>query len=553
MSKFLQYLQIGFLGWGMTSCANVVAPDGGPRDEAPPVVIEAQSTPNLQTNFEKQTIELTFDEWVELKDVFNQVVISPPLEYPFELKIKRRTVRFEFDEAEELRPNATYTINYGEAIQDLNERNPVENLRFVFSTGDYIDSLRVTGKIVDAQTNEPLKGILFMLYENTADTVVRTERPFYFGKTNEEGLFTIENVKAGQFKGFALKDADFNYKFTQNTEQIGFPDTLLTLSEEHQPHLEIKLFQEARQLRIVEIDTSRFGLVKLGFNRTPNGMTYQAPDFNGELTEEYVKDTLKLWYTEEQQNPWQLLVTQDTLLRDTLLIPVRSKENFVENGKLRTLLKAQKKVLRQMPGKPMVIEYSHPLASFDTAAIHLYEDTLHIRVTPEISFDTMAGRNLQLSFPWKEGMPYELELLPGAVTDVFGLSSQDSLLQKYVGDSRKNFGNLILTLSGLDSTENYIIQLWQQDKNQVSELQSRGSSVFNHTYHLLAPGEYTVRVITDWNGNGYWDPGLYDDLRQPEPIYRKKMQQLRANWDLEAEVVLGVVEPVEVEEEKEKN
>ncbi len=551
MSKFCRFFQFVFVGLALASCANVVPPAGGEKDETPPIVVEENSTPNLQTNFEKQTIELTFNEWVELKDVFNQVVISPPLEYPFELDIKRRTVRFEFDEAEELRPNATYTINFGEAIQDLNERNPAENLRFVFSTGDYIDSLRVSGHIIDAQTSLPVEGILFMLYENTADTVVRTERPFYFGKTDELGQFLIENVKAGQFKGFALKDSDFNYKFTQTTEMIGFPDTLLTIAEGNEPNLKIRLFQEARQLRVIEVDTSRFGLVKLGFNRTPNGMTYRAPDFQGEFIEEYVKDTLKLWYQDEQPGPWQLFVTQDTLLNDTLLIPERSKENFRENALLKSLLRTQPKALRQPPGKPMVIEFSHPLASYDTALIQVIEDTLLIPVFPEVSIDSTVGRELWLSFPWKDGMPYEVTILPGAVTDIYRLSNQDSIQQKYVGDSRKNFGNLILTLSGLDSTENYIIQLWQQDKNMISELQSQGSSQFNHTYSLLTPGEYTLRVITDWNGNGYWDPGLYDDLRQPEPIFRKKMQQLRANWDLEAEVILGVQDVEEEEEPKE--
>ena len=217
----------------LTFCANPIPPDGGPEDTQPPQLVEEESSPNYQVRFEKQRIELTFDEWVELNDVFNQVVVSPPLEYPFEASLKGKALRFEFDEEEELRPEATYTINFGEGVRDLTERNPTENLRFVFSTGDYIDSLSVSGRVVDAKTGEPVEGALFMLYDNLSDTVVRTERPFYFARTNKQGSFLIENVKSGTFKGFALQDANRNYRFDQAQEPIGFPDTLLVC--ERQP------------------------------------------------------------------------------------------------------------------------------------------------------------------------------------------------------------------------------------------------------------------------------------------------------------------------------
>ena len=194
-------------------CANPIAPTGGPRDETPPQLDTSQSTTNYQTNFEKQTIELTFDEWVNLNDVFNQVVVSPPLDNRPEVRIKKKTILFEFAEEEVLRDSATYTINFGEAIKDLTEGNPADNLRFVFSTGDFIDSLSVQGRIVDARTGEPVEGVLFNMYDELQDTVVRTRRPFYFAKTNKEGQFRVENVKSDTFKLFALKDANLNYLF----------------------------------------------------------------------------------------------------------------------------------------------------------------------------------------------------------------------------------------------------------------------------------------------------------------------------------------------------
>ena len=225
------------------NCATPVAPDGGPKDEIPPALDSVGTTPNFQTNFEKQRIELTFDEWVKLDDVFNQVVISPPLQKKYVTSIKGKTVRFEFDEEEVLRDSATYTINFGEAVKDLTESNPAENLRFVFSTGDFLDSLEMSGMIVDALTNEPVEKVLFMLYENLSDTVVRTDLPFYFARTDKSGRFTIRNIKSGTFKGFALLN-DFGYTFDQPNEQIGFPDEFILINDTIENNIKVKLFQE---------------------------------------------------------------------------------------------------------------------------------------------------------------------------------------------------------------------------------------------------------------------------------------------------------------------
>ena len=115
----------------LARCANIVPPVGGPKDETPPQVVEEKSTPNKQTNFQKQRIELTFDEFVVLEDVFNQVVVSPPLQYRPTLSLKGKTLRIDFDSRDTLLENVTYTINFGEAIKDLTEKNQADNLRFV--------------------------------------------------------------------------------------------------------------------------------------------------------------------------------------------------------------------------------------------------------------------------------------------------------------------------------------------------------------------------------------------------------------------------------------
>ena len=138
------------------SCATPTTPTGGPRDENPPQIDTTLSTPNFQTRFLKQDISLTFNEWVMLEDVFNQVIISPPLQFKPEIYIKKKSVIIKWDERETLRENVTYTFNFGESVKDLTEKNPAEKLRFVFSTGDFIDSLTLSGKVVDAVDGKPL-------------------------------------------------------------------------------------------------------------------------------------------------------------------------------------------------------------------------------------------------------------------------------------------------------------------------------------------------------------------------------------------------------------
>ncbi|MCB0552667.1 MAG: Ig-like domain-containing protein [Phaeodactylibacter sp.] len=533
----------------LTFCANPLPPEGGLKDVDPPKLVVEESTPNFQTKFQKKTIELTFDEWVEVQDVFNQVVVSPPLEYKFELSLKRKTVRFSFDEREQLRPEATYTINFGEAVKDLNERNPAENLRFVFSTGDFIDSLSVTGIIVDAQTAKPVESALFMLYDNLSDTVVRTERPFYFARTGKDGRFQIENVKAGLFKGFALKDANLNYRFDQALEPIGFPDSLLVVSDSLQPDLLVKLFTEERPLRLLESDDSRYGLVRLAFSKAPEGLNLSYEDVGQQnVAYEINPDTTKVWFDLPEEKSWKLYLRQDTVLNDTVQVRSRNRQDFLEKARL-SFRPQGSQVININPSRPIELAVNHPVLRYDTSLIRFYEDTLRTLVQPQLSLDTNGQRRLSIAYPWKEGLPYEMELMPGAFTDIYGLQN-DTIIQKYKAELRKNFGNLALTIDSLSADTSYIVELLGKGDELVERFLVQGLNTFQQSFTALPPGNYSVRIITDWNGNGRWDSGNYDLYLQPEPISQKPLeQQLRASWDLESTIILErkvvpVLEPV---------
>ncbi len=519
---------LGLAAWG---CANTIAPQGGPQDETPPQLDTAASTPNYQTRFEKQPIDLVFDEWVQLEDIATQVVVSPPVDN-FDVRMRRKGIRFTFGDDEELLEDATYTINFGSSVRDLTEGNAAENLRFVFSTGDVLDSLEVAGRILDALTNEPVEGSLFMLYENTADSVVRTERPFYFARSDTAGRFLISNVKGGTFKGFALTDDRPNYQFDAG-EAIGFPDSLILLDSSRTPRLEIMLFKEVELPNFIDEEQEGFGQVKLIFDSSPEAIEVSTP--NGpSLFPEVVQDSLIVWYSEPTDNAWNLAYRLDTLLADTVRIDPQDGEAFLERARLRRQPRPER--LDIHPRRPLLISFNHPLAVIDTPLVRLTSDSLPNPVSPRASIDSTDFRRIRVDYNWRTGYPYRLELLPGALFDIFGIGNGDTIAVDLRTKLPSDYGNLNLVINGLDSTMAYVLELRDPSDEIVAERLISATAEYTETFPLLPPATYQVRLITDRNGNGQWDTGNYDLKRQPEPIYLKELEQLRANWDLDAEI-----------------
>lgn len=518
------------------SCATPIAPDGGPRDEQPPRVDNTESTPNFQTNFVKQRIELTFDEWIKLDDP-SQIVYSPPLAKNPVVSTKGKTVRIDFDDNLELRDSATYTINFGEAIVDLTESNPAEDLRFVFATGDFLDSLEISGLVVDALSNEPVEGVRFMLYENLADSVVRTALPFYFSQTGKDGRFNIKNIKEGIFKGFALK-SEYDYKYDQPNEEVGFLDTFLTINSTMNDSIRVRLFVAEPVLRVKEIEDKNYGILKVVFNRKP-----YAVDLVYELTDqtvfyEYDKDTLKVWYDQRSDSAWQFIVRQDTLLNDTIQVKEVDRNAFMEEAQLRAFKPIRKNAKKVIPDEQVFFEFNHPIQSFDTSLIRLYEDTSELVVQADLSIDSIAIRRMNINYNWKEGIPYSLEILPDAIRDMYGLANKDSLVQNYRIEESKNLGIVNLTVEDMDSLSTYLLELISGQSTIVDTIQISGQGTFEKVFKHLSPGEYSVQITTDINANGRWDTGDYDQKRQPEPIFRRKLEKLRANWEVEAKFSL---------------
>lgn len=213
-----------------TRCAKMGSLTGGPRDEDPPEVIE--STPeNYSVNFSGDKIEITFNEYIQLDDINQELVISPPLENQPDVRLRNKSILIELEN--ELRPNTTYTLNFGRAIKDNNEGNPLTNYEFVFSTGEFLDSLSVGGNLLNAfDLKAPEDPVTVMLYDDLSDSIVFKDIPVYIGKTNEDGTYRINNLKADTFKLFALQDMNNNFLFDLPNEPIAFLDTSIIVDAE---------------------------------------------------------------------------------------------------------------------------------------------------------------------------------------------------------------------------------------------------------------------------------------------------------------------------------
>jgi uncharacterized protein (DUF2141 family) len=536
----------------LLACARPVTPTGGPKDTEPPLLDTLLSTPNFSTNFRQDRIELTFNEWITTSDVAKQVVVSPPLPSKKNLPditLKGKTVIIRFEKDQTLRPNTTYTINMGSAVRDLHESNPAPNLRFVFSTGDFIDSLSASGAVVDAFTGVPVENATVMLYENTADSAVLQEKPYYFARSDKSGQFTLQNLKAGTYRMVVIDDAVPNIRWDGVQERIGFADSLVLVSAQNTPNIPyIRLFQPEPPLRVADSDTSAYGRVRLRFTALPDGMALAADDPAVRLIPEPTGDSLTLWFVQSTDGSWNLLTGTDTIR-----VPARDKAAFVakhrftiasalSSGKRGSSNKFDKTTPQEtLPPNPSISQnplraaelvFNAPVERWDTALWLLQVDSLP-QSKPEVRLDSLSPRKLLAKVPWKPEKKYRLTLFPGAVTDVWGVPNIDTLTLDLNVASEKRFSTLNLTVQNLKPGSSYVLEFI--DGKTV--LEKRIFTATTDSEKMLFPGleskPYTLRLIDDLNRNGRWDPGNYLERRQAETLRSKTLEPLRANWEVE--------------------
>ena len=528
MIQWLQHVIYFAVCIVIISCASRATPSGGPRDEQPPRIVEEASTPNQQTQFSERRIVLEMDEWVKLEDAQTQVLVSPPLEQRPDIRLRGRQVIFEFDEEEVLRENATYTINFGNAIQDITEGNPLENFSFVFATGAQIDSLFIEGVVMDAYTGEPVEDVLVMVHESSEDSVIFTEKPFYASRTDEEGHFRIENMKEGDFKITAIKDENLNYTYESASEEIAFLDTLFTVSASPSPPIQLLISKEQSQLYLDRLDTSGWNTATVTYSRTPFEIAVSYDEEDGTLL--YGKtdqNPITIWYYSQNRTQWRVYLT-DTIenTRDTLLLRRDS-----DQSELPKLAKVNEVRNSGHPEDPFYICFDRPITQIDTGLVRLLMGRDSVEITPELEISDSIPGCIVLQNQWSPDSMYRLTLLPGALLSLSGVEN-DTLNEQIPIGNEERFGTVVLRLENLDSTKTYLVELMENDQARRT-LYVTGASSRELQVEKMRPATYALRVTEDRNQNGRWDPGNYLEKIQPEPTRIAEIEPLRANWDVE--------------------
>lgn len=535
LKKLLGLLFVAFMVLALWQCAKRGSPSGGPKDITPPKLLRTEPE-NFSTNFKADKIRLYFDELIKLEDVQNQLVVSPPFKNPATITPMGGPSKYiEVLIKDTLRENTTYTINFGQSIVDNNEGNPNSFLTYVFSTGDYLDSLTLTGAVKDAINRKADEFVSVMLYEIDSaytDSTIYREPPLYITNTGDSlPFFELKNLKGGKYALFGLKDVNKNNMFDQAQDKIGFVEDTITLPTDSIYLL--NLFQEELNYKPSVPSLVASNKIIFGYQGDYRDMVIETltplPDsVNTTILKDRDKDTLNYWFTPTDLDSIVFTVRNDKVeIIDTFTV------------KMRDLPMDSLQLSTSVSGKfnfedTFSVLANTPISKLDTSKISLnVSDTIPANYTYEL--DTIKNK-IDFDFEAEPNQKYTFSFLPATITDFFGVQN-DTLAYNLSTGSLADYGNLTMILGG-DVTYPVIVQLTNEKGVVQREIIAAEPQSFE--FNNLNPGNYVARVILDENGNGKLDTGNFLEKRQPEEIsYYPGTIEIRANWIKEETFILS--------------
>lgn len=584
-SKSLYYIFIIIAAAVMYSCANIGNPSGGPIDKTPPIFMRSNPTPNA-VNVKDRKIEIFFDEIVTLKDPSTKIIVSPAQTEMPRMSALGRKVTVEL--VDSLLPNTTYTIDFSNSIQDNNEGNAIDNFAFAFSTGSVIDSMRVSGYVLDSRTLEPMQSVVVGLQSNLADSAFHKEKLQRVALTNDRGQFTIRNVSPGSYHIFALKDLDRDYKFGNPTEDIAFLDSIIvpsigsreaadtvyndlneidTIMRATRPayfpnDILLSMFNEDRKSQYLannlRVDSTRISLTFAAASDTLPSLSIvgrnDVPDQWYTLERSQTNDTLTYWIRPPHLVSADTLMVATTYLRtdtasnlswgtDTLKFTfqrqkAKKKKKNEETDSLEQIRFMELHPLAngtQEVYAPLLLQTGTPIERYSREAFHLQrklqnDTTFYPAEIKSIALrdSTLSRRDLMLKVDWEPGAAYKLAVDSLAMTDIYGLQTKPLKVDFNVR-KMEEYGNIVFNIPAV--RDSAIVELLDGTDKVVLH-----TPVKNHRAELLnlLPGKYYARLFIDRNGNGKYDTGNYDmHLHPEETVYYPGAINLKKNWDVE--------------------
>lgn len=513
----------------LSACAIQSAPEGGPKDETPPGIVKTVP-PNQSINFSAAEIVIEFDEFVQLKNFAGQFFSSPPLNDRVDFKLKGKKLYLYINE--ELKDNTTYTFNFGAAIEDITENNTQADFKYVFATGEVLDSLAITGTVQDAYTGKAEEGMIAMLYpRNMHDTALLNTRPAYYTLTDEMGNFSIENLALDTFKILVIKDENLNLMYDARAEKAGFSDVeAISGYALAQP---IRTYREKGNAELIEASQKGYGKILLSFSnniKNPHVAIVGGDVIPNKREESVLElagggDSVYYWYNPNQYpedlNFVFLNVTADSLQADSVRVLLQD----VRPAQLKMDLTNAKSL---SPLDTAFFESPVPIKSIDQKGIRVEQDSVPV----PFELSQKDHRLLGLWFDKKPGTPYAVYFDKEALTDLFGRVNDSTVVKANVV-TEADMAILKMNLVGSDSVLK-IFELINETGDVVRRETFTNQLVFIQNY--VIPGSYGIRIIWDSNNNGQWDAGSYAKKVQPEPVmYYPKPIELRANWELEVD------------------
>ena len=514
----------------INGCAKRGSPTGGPKDSIPPVLVNANPKLN-STNFNEEEIRLTFDEWIKLDKVQDQLIISPPIDNSsYEIKplsgvTKKVFIRF----IDSLNSETTYTINFGNSIKDNNENNTLTFFNYTFSTGETLDSLYVKGLISDAFDREPSNYVSLQLYRIDSileDSIVFKNKPTYISNTLDSASYKFQNVKEGKYLIIALKDLNNNYLFDPFFEKIGFIDSLITLPKDS--IIDFKLFKEETELvwdrpHFINSEKIGFGyygkldIDKIELNsKIPDSVSYT-------FLKEKETDTLNLWLSRNSFDSLNFnLIEKDTIKLTTVKFD-RKRDTLIDS------LRISSKTANILHLKESFkLSYNIPIYKIVDSLINIRNiDSLLISFKTRINKDE---EELDIIFEVSPSDEYNINLYPNAIVDIRG-NVNDTLNYKVITQTLEDYGNIYLDVVRNNDSK-FILHLIDNNGDIIREYINISQNS-TYSFDLIRPGKYSFRLIEDLNENSKWDTGDYLKKIQPEPVYYYKDEiEVRANWDL---------------------
>ncbi len=564
-----------FGGAFFSRCANIMTPDGGPKDTLPPVIVKIEPG-NFATNFKEKKIYIEFNEFVQIKDQNKEMFVSPAMKKLPLLTTRGRGIVITIRDT--LKENTTYAIDLGSAIRDNNESNPLNAMRYVFSTGDKVDSMMCSGYTADSYKADSVSRTFIWFYIADSlpqtpgyDSTIFNRKPDVIARAQNNGIFIAQNLKPVNYRIYAIGDKNDNQLYEAGTDMVGLLDTVynpakmpefaiwsdsLRMYPSAEPQFYFRMFTDKAFVNQRLVDAQRPEQKKallyfnadypkidsLVFDNIPSDKVLIDPQTNG-------RDTVALWFNVEAEklpdtikgkivyyrhdSLRQLSKTREPLKLAWKLVETKEQEKERERiEKEKEKAKAEGREYKDPnyknpfklnisagkevnPEKGFDISFGTPAVKLDTAAIELAIVDEKKNKTPikwRLERDTLNMCRWRVLAEWKEKTNYSLYIPKRSITDVMGYENDSTVVEFATYDPEK-FATVSLNVQA-SGKNRYILLLTDNSGKTLQELKDVGTGKYRFNY--VSPGEIRLRIIEDKNGDGKWNAGDVIAGLQPE-------------------------------------